>query len=357
MLYYKIRSLFSRKVCRYIDWIFIRDNVIIYGGKTLKVSVDELTHSRLFDEMNNEKKKQTVKDITTCFLRYGTTPRDYFLFGFDSINTSPESRSSFVTDWDKDDILIKYDGWNKYLKLSDKYDFYKVARQYYGRALYLFDVKADRESVIQFFFRTKELFIKPQNGSYGHGAFVASCYSNESAERLYEQLKKNGGAWIVEERIVQDEGMAMWNPSSVNTVRYTSILSENGFYSLTPVLRTGRKGSIVDNGGSGGILANIDLETGIIYTDGIDESGIVYSCHPDSEIPFKGTAVPHWKQLLETVKSAHESIASEHKYIGWDFALSKNGIWIVVEGNWGQFLNQYVDKQGRKEEFLRCIKT
>lgn len=290
------------------------------------------------------------KDVVKCFLKYGTTPRDYLLFGFDTVNISHEQRKLFVTDWDKDDTLIKYDGWDKYLELSDKYAFYRKAEAFYGRRLFLFNSNTGIENAIQFMLEVQDLFIKPQGGSYGHGAFVAKCDNNDAANKLYNELTEKSGTWILEERIIQDEGMAKWNPSCVNTIRFTSILTSKGYHCLTPVLRTGRVGNIVDNGGSGGILADIDLETGTIYTDGIDEGCHEYKCHPDSGITFKGSVIPNWQQLKETVKTAHETVASNHKYIGWDLALSK-GRWIVIEGNWGQFLNQYVDKKGRKEEF------
>ena len=356
MVYYKIRSLPPRKTLRYVDWFFFRDSIKVYGGVSLKDAINQaITYLPLPGRVESNI-QLTIRDITKCFLQYGTTPRDYFLFGFDGSNKSDDARSSFVTDWDKDDTLIKYDGWDKYLELSDKYAFYKKAEAFYGRRLFLFDANTEKETAIQFIMKVQNLFIKPQGGSYGYGAFVAKCDNKKEANNLICELIDQGGTWILEERIIQDEGMAKWNSSSVNTIRFTSILTSKGYYCLTPVLRTGRKGSIVDNGGSGGILANVDLETGRIYTDGIDECCHEYKCHPDSGIPFNGSEVPYWEQLKETVEKAHKTIARNHKYIGWDLALSKEK-WIVIEGNWGQFLNQYVDKKGRKEEFLKFIKS
>lgn len=78
--------------------------------------------------------------------------------------------------------------------------------------------------------------------------------------------------------------MAALNESSCNTVRYLSFLNKSGFFAITPFLRTGRKGSVVDNAGAGGIFANVDVKTGVVYTNGIDELGNEYECHPDSGI-------------------------------------------------------------------------
>ena len=326
------------------------------GGGTLEDAINQVVNPpySLLEGLDESSKRTFIKDITNCFLRFGTTPRDYFLFGFDTSNKTDDARSSFVTDWNKDDTLIKYDGWDKYLELSDKYAFYRKAEAFYGRRMFLFDSNTVRETAILFILEVQDLFIKPQGGSYGYGAFVAKCNNKDAANKLFSELIDKGGTWILEERIIQDESMAKWNPSSVNTIRFTSILTRKGYHCLTPVLRIGRKGSIVDNGGSGGILANIDLESGRVYTDGIDESCHEYQFHPDSGIPFQGSFIPCWEQLKETVRRAHETVASDHKYIGWDLALSKGG-WIVIEGNWGQFLNQYVDKKGRKREFYEYI--
>ena len=39
-----------------------------------------------------------------------------------------------------------------------------------------------------------------------------------------------------------------------------------------------------------------------------------------------------------------------YPYIGWDFALTQNG-WVLIEGNWGQFLSEFSDREGIKESF------
>ena len=91
-----------------------------------------------------------------------------------------------------------------------------------------------------------------------------------------------------------------------------------------------------------------------MYTDGVNEDGIVFESHPDSGVRFKGATIPEWTSLLSTVEEIHRSIFPNHFYVGWDFAFSK-GRWALIEGNWGQFLNQYVDKKGRKKEFLELL--
>lgn len=48
------------------------------------------------------------RDILDSFLRYGTTPLEYFLFGFPTI--SKRERASFLTDSYREELLIKIEG-------------------------------------------------------------------------------------------------------------------------------------------------------------------------------------------------------------------------------------------------------
>lgn len=44
------------------------------------------------------------------------------------------------------------------------------------------------------------------------------------------------------------------------------------------------------------------------------------------------------------------AMVPDQPYIGWDFALSDKG-WMLVEGNWGQFMSEWADKEGIKDKF------
>lgn len=138
-------------------------------------------------------KEQITKDIVRCYVLYGITPSDYFLFGFNTINTKHRQRKTFVSDELKDRTLINKEGWNNYLELSDKYAFYEKAKAFYGRKLFAFDEKTDKESFSQFVVSVKDLFIKPNGGSYGQGAFVVLCNNSDEANSLFMLLKDKGG--------------------------------------------------------------------------------------------------------------------------------------------------------------------
>lgn len=198
-----------------------------------------------------------------------------------------------------------------------------------------------------------DLFIKSNMLSKGRGTGLYHVSNDEEAEKLYKRFEQEGGEWIVEEKIEQDSQMGQWNESSVNTVRLPAVLNSDKWTVIGPFFRTGRRGSVVDNAGAGGVFACIDPLSGIIKTDGIDEEGHYYPAHPDSGLAFKGWQIPYWKELLNMAEEIQRSMP-HHKYVGWDFALTKKG-WILIEGNWGQFVSQYNDHIGLKKQFFTLL--
>jgi hypothetical protein len=141
----------------------------------------------------------------------------------------------------------------------------------------------------------------------------------------------------------------------VNTVRVPSIWNGSEALIFYPVLRTGRKGNVVDNAGSGGTFALVDANTGTVITDGYDELGHHFVKHPDSQVVYKGYQIPEWESLKEAVNKVHSTMPKEFKYVGWDFTLSNKG-WCVIEANWGDFIMQQKTlARGLYKEFKKAL--
>lgn len=310
------------------------------------------------EEKSDSKLKKTLKkDIYQCRKEYGIEVNEYFLYDFRHIN--PQQRSTFLTRTMKDqtmDRIVGFEVFNR--EVRDKYNFYLLLKDYFGREVCLVS-KNREESVsvrqfVEFATRHPDLFVKNNALSKGRGVALYHVENKEEAEKLFHRLYNSGDTWVIEEKIVQDPSIAVWNESSVNTVRLPAILNNDKFTVLGPCLRMGRAGAIVDNASSGGIFACVDVETGCLCSDGFDDKyGKYFDKHPDSGITFKGWQVPRWKELLETAEKIHRLIP-HHKYIGWDFALTEKG-WVVVEGNWGQLLSQYNDHIGLKKQFFELL--
>lgn len=303
------------------------------------------------DQLN--KKKAIKRDMRKCYYQIKANPSEYFLMGLDTM--SRKERAEFLTD------KYMYMTMGKLIprrvhdeEIENKVNFYKLAKDFFGRKVCCVECDADYDAFKHLALDVHDLIVKPNFAAMGSGIFAVSIDNEADARKVFEKIREGRGKWIIEERIKQSKEMGALNESSCNTVRYLSFLNKSGFFAITPFLRTGRKGSVVDNAGAGGIFANVDVKTGVVYTNGIDELGNEYECHPDSGIRFKGWQIPRYDEVVATVRKMHQELMPSHPYIGWDMALTEKG-WVVIECNWGQFINQYADHIGRKKEFLRYV--
>lgn len=321
-------------------------NTEMWGGGIFQENVNRALKLNLSeDELKNTNYVNSLKrDLVRCYLIHEATPEEYFVFNFKNKNES--QRDSYLTNMTKDKILIDRIGWKLINRLRDKYQLYQLLPDLFKRDICIIKEPTDCILFNEFIKKHSSFFVKPLNGMCGRGTSVlkGDCFN---------ELLTNG-EWIIEEIVKQDDIMASFNNSSVNTIRLPSFYKNGQFIPIAPFFRTGRKGSIVDNGAAGGIFAAIDEKTGIIISDGYDEDNRTYQNHPDSGIKFRGFQIPQWNELLNTAKLAHKKL-SDQRYIAWDFALTSKG-WVLIEANsMGQFLWQYATKIGLKDRFIELI--
>ncbi len=82
----------------------------------------------------------------------------------------------------------------------------------------------------------------------------------------------------------------------------------------------------------GGILAYIDVETGVVCSPASDKAGKEYLFHPDSHKQIIGYRIPGW----ENYKNFALRLAGKYptmRYVGWDIIMDAEGQYVVIEGN------------------------
>lgn len=154
-------------------------------------------------------------------------------------------------------------------------------------------------------------------------------------------LAEQGSAGrLIEEYFYQHPDLASFNPSSVNTCRIWVAKEKGGRGRVVlAYLRIGRGGSLVDNQSAGGIVAAIDLETGVTAAaiDGLPQR-VSFKCHPDHGAPILGRSIPFWneaKALAENCVTAFPGL----QFAGTDVAIGANGP-VIIE------LNASPDREG-----------
>lgn len=204
-----------------------------------------------------------------------------------------------------------------------------------------------------------DLFVKPLRGTGGRGAQRweyqgAGRYRDHRGAvlsgaalvaRLAALSAEAGTGYAVLPRLVNHPAMADLSGGALATVRAVTCRDEREGYEVTNAsLRMAQGGaSIVDNFHAGGIVAKIDLATGVLgpATDGAMALGPGRGwCerHPDSGAPIAGRTLPWWPETVELARRAHARAFSDHVVIGWDIAILADGP-RLVEGNKGPDLD------------------
>lgn len=244
------------------------------------------------------------------------------------------------------EILIK-DGPEKFDVFCDKRETYKKYSEFFKRDVVLIQNENDLSAFKDFTKKHKRFVVKPALNNNGKGIqFYDLTKDNISVKEIFDNALNDRGA-IVEELINQKGILNDFNPDSINTIRYVTFYDNNKLTRISSGLRTGRKGSNIDNGTRGGLLIGVKKDTGEIYTKGqVEKSLKRFDEHPDSHIKYEGTFIPHWDELLDTIEKIVR-VFPEKKYIGWDFAYSDKG-WVLVEANGvpGHYFTQLVAEEG-----------
>ena len=351
-LNYRIRSFIRTKM-----------EAIDYNEKVFRDDLKEQYDIFLTEAERNDKEyvENLTKDIVRCYLLWKITPDEYFLHDFR--NKSENYKSSILSRAYKDELSAKALGseFSKYFyQLKDKWLFYEIAKPYFKRDVCRVEDETDLNSIEDFCKKHKRFIAKPRLSSSGIGVHVVDLQKDgySDAKKILDHYQHlDSGKWMFEEFIEQDPVMAAWHPASVNTIRVPSVRTKKGCKIILPLFRTGKNGNLVDNcHNDGGLMSVPDANTGIIVTDGYDIYTNVVELHPNSGIKFKGWKVPRWAELVKTASDLHMSLPPKHKYIGFDFALTKDG-WAVVEGNWGNFPHQVCVQHGIRKEFEKLMKS
>ena len=291
--------------------------------------------------------KEMISDASFSFFAYGLTPEEYLWQGghIDIDNyVSNVDRECFR--FSVNDILER--------GCSDKADIYELLADLYRRDLICIRNKKNRKEYMDFIAKHPVYVEKPVNLSRGDGVrIIDTQIEGFDKEAEFKRITSQDKT-LIEEKIEQSDDMAEFNYSSVNTVRMAAFKTRKGIICPWAVLRTGRKGSYVDNAGAGGVLAVIDTAKGIVKTCGYDEFGNTYENHPDSSKRFEGFELPEWENAVNLCIEASKRTPESIKYLSWDLAHTDDG-WCIVEVNQsGEFLWQA--ERGCRNELREIIK-
>lgn len=181
----------------------------------------------------------------------------------------------------------------------------------------------------------KELVIKATSAAGGGTA--VSFLSKLNKEELKELLTKRSD-YLIQELIIQHDVLNSFNPTSVNTLRLTTLYFDNKIDLLACLIRVGVTGSRLDNHVQGGTLVGVTKEGKTLewaLTGANDKIEVL----PSGLELKNGIVVPYYDEAVNLVKNCHKEIAMV-KIVSWDVAITPDGP-MIVECNFGGDLRMH----------------
>lgn len=302
------------------------------------------TENRLFHDYLRVRRNNPEKRVSMS---------EYMIFGFYGLPT--ERQKEFLTDTEATLLMRPYNSASEpYLK--DKVSFLKNFSKYVRRGwLYLPD--STPEEFADFVHHFGCVALKPQYSSWGIGfrKYTAEMLDAEQdPDALFEELCRK--KYLAEQFVESDEELARFHPESLNTLRVITFRSGERFEVFGCGLRVGNNGLHVDNAHGGGIFCEIDPESGVIITDGMDEHGDYYRVHPMTGVPFLHERIPHWDEVIELCREMSAALPCL-RVVGWDIAILPGGKLELIEGNHNPGMNivQAPAKHGVHDKFAAML--
>jgi len=286
-------------------------------------------------------------DLVWSWFRFGCSPNCYFKYEFHRKSNWEKNR--FLTYGRSKRIVRKFNNIGDLEKTFDKRLAYKLFSEFINRK-WLDTGECGYEEFRRFVIQQREVIVKPPRGLQGKGIYKYSYAEEDNLQAKYNEIK----GLLVEEVIRQHESMKTMNPSSVNTLRIVTFLGREGVNIIGCYMRAGITDSVVDNLHSGGVIAGVDISTGIVYTPGFTVSLYKYLVHPLTGVVIPGFKIPNWEDMLETVKKAGLLIPSI-RYVGWDLAILDNGVELVEANFESGHMVQIVDQKGIYEPICTVL--
>lgn len=265
-------------------------------------------------------------DMQRCAIKYGAGYMDYDLF--EMYNLTPEQRDTYITRGRNNALIAKYNDKEYFHIFENKNEFNTKFNKYLKRD-WIDVATSTKEEVINFINKHETFMAKPIDGGCGKGIEKIETKNYNSSDELYDYLSDNHN-FELEEVIKQHEELNKIYPGSINTVRLVTIIKDGNPNVICAYFRIGN-GNFVDNFNSGGMVAPIDVETGIVKDKAIDKNKVLYENHPQTGSMIKGFKFPHWEEAVEMCKEASK-IVPQMAYIGWDIGFTPEGP-VFVEAN------------------------
>ena len=187
-----------------------------------------------------------------------------------------------------------------------------------------------------------QLVVRPVRGAGGRDVLVlrrnGSTYSVNGREIDWAGLERRLTELddsLVTDFVEQGAYARSIFPKATNTLRVLTLNDADGAFIPHAEHRFGTERSgFVDNWSAGGLLAEVDVETGTLSGAVAHPAGhelVWHARHPDTKVAIEGTRVPRWDELTRHLVALAERTRFL-PWVGWDVVVTDSGF-SIIEGN------------------------
>ena len=268
---------------------------------------------------------------------------------------------------DRHEYLSEFD-WYRSRYINEPFDFIcnnkiasaEILKQYVrvpesfmiknkGRLSSFESVAMEYEDAYDLLKEKGKYFFKPYGKGKGTGVVIMTYdYEKDmpaidlkpiTHDEFISYLKKHDD-WFISEAMEQHQYLKDIYDKTVNTIRFITLKDpKTGLFKVFfAVQRIGTKETIpVDNGSRGGLVACIDLDTGILSEGRCLWNRTVYEVHPDSGALIKGVQIPGWQELKKNMLDLATHLPYMN-FIAWDILITPEGH-CIIEANTSSGVN------------------
>lgn len=317
--------------------------------------IDEYIKEYIPNEISNKERKKIYRDTYSSTIKFGVNYEEYFVQQF--YNKSDFYKKEYASGRFRtiyrnslnDPEYIKYFRYKNYV--------YEAFGDQLNRDYLIVDKNTSTEKFKDFIKFHSEFICKPLDGDGGFGVKRCKIDDASQAADFFRECMKEPK--VIEEIVSQIDDLKSFAPSSVNTIRIITVVTNGEAKAKVALLRMGREipESCVDNFSSGGLCAPIDIETGIISACAVEKGNNKYITHPVTNKQIIGFKIPKWKEYIEYSEKL-ALVIPQVRYVGWDIVMDHSGKLLLIEANAyaGMDLQEKAMNTGLKRLYLDAIR-
>lgn len=179
----------------------------------------------------------------------------------------------------------------------------------------------------------RNMIVKPTVGSSsGQGIQIIK---EPTITKIASVFAESGKDFIIQELIIPHKDFAVYNPSSINTIRITTYILNGKIYHFPLCFRIGRSGKSVDNIHAGGLGIGVNDNGSLLeyaYDLGWGDSVKKLKAHPDTGVVFADQTLPCMSKIIEAANELQGRFPHT-KIISWDFTVNDKNEPVLIEAN------------------------